>query len=210
MPELVAIIANMHDELSLCICLPIQCLVYFQVEADKKLFGQNCIPVISLQPGMIATASNQNYYLKVVNNAPVINIGIKFIPLRTPGGELIPGSGLFVQIKKTAGATEPETSRNAAEDTLSKSQVRRISRQEAIDTERGTIRDITKVAVKYGERNEENDESDEREEKFDGEDPTASYKRRFTSPATLESSPGNVNSRSKLIVVAEVHENTAL
>jgi hypothetical protein len=214
MPELVAI-ASMHDELSLCICLPIQCLVYFQVEADKKLFGQNCIPVISLQPGTIVTLLLK--LTKTVGNATVVNIGIKFIPLRTPGGELIPGSGLFVQIKKTAGATEPETSsRNAAdlEDTLSKSQGRRISRQQAIDTERGTIRDITKVAVKYGERNEENDESDEREEKFDSEDPTASYKRRFTSPASLESSPGDpfkeYDSRSKLIVVAEVHENTAL
>ena len=28
--------------------------------------------------------------------------GIKFIPLRTPGGELILESGLFVQIKKTS------------------------------------------------------------------------------------------------------------
>ena len=157
-------------------------------------------------------------------------IGIKFIPLRTPGGELIPGSGLFVQIKKTAAATttgaqaeQPEASnRKAAEDVLSKSQDRRISRQEAIDTERGTIRDATKVAVKYGaERNEAwNDNADEslsgeREETFDSEDPTASYKRRFTSPAALESSPaGNpfkeYDSSSKLIVVAEVHENAAL
>ena len=37
--------------------LCVQCLVYFRVEADKKLFGQNCIPVISLKPG-----SYYNYY----------------------------------------------------------------------------------------------------------------------------------------------------
>ena len=93
------------------------------------------------------------------------------------------------------------------EDVPSKSQVRRISRQEAIDIEHGTIRDVVKVA---GERNEEDDktESGKREE------PTASYKRRFTSPASLESSPGDpfkeYDASSKLTVVAEVHENTAL
>ena len=36
---------------------------------------------------------NTNYLLSLFP-------GIKFIPLRTPGGELIPESGLFVQIKK--------------------------------------------------------------------------------------------------------------
>ena len=39
----------------------------------------------------------------------VIDVGIKFIPLRTPGGELIPGSGLFVQIKKII-ISVPQTS----------------------------------------------------------------------------------------------------
>ena len=30
----------------------VQCLVYFRVEVDgRKLYGQNCIPLISLQPG---------------------------------------------------------------------------------------------------------------------------------------------------------------
>ena len=133
-----------------------------------------------------------------------------------------------MKIKKTAAATttgaQTEQSeandRKAAEDALSKSQGRRISRQEAIDIERGTIRDTTKIAVKYGaERkeagNDNADESDEREGKFDSEDPTASYKRRFTSPAVLESSPADnpfkeYDSSSKLVVVAEVHENTAL
>ena len=155
---------------------------------------------------------------------PLLNniIGIKFIPLRTPGGELIPGSGLFVKIKKTAAATttgarteqSEVNDRKAAEDALSESQGRRISRQEAFDIERGTIRDTTKVAMKYGAERKEawNDNADEREEKFDSEDPTASYKRRFTSPAVLESSPADnpfkeYDSSSKLVVVAEVHEN---
>ena len=36
------------------------------------------------------------FFFKSLSSFP----GIKFIPLRTPGGELIPESGLFVQIKK--------------------------------------------------------------------------------------------------------------
>ena len=122
-----------------------------------------------------------------------------------------------MQIKKTAvataGSTDPEASgRKAAEDVPSKSQVRRISRQEAIDIERGTIRGVSKVVVK------QNEDGDKAESggvggKFDNEDPTASYKRRFTSPASLESSPGDPfkeYDNSKLTVVAEVHENIAL
>ena len=50
--------------------------------------------------------------------------GIKFIPLRTPGGELIPGSGLFVQIKKTAVAT------NTADMSGGRG---KMNRQDAID-----------------------------------------------------------------------------
>ena len=146
-----------------------------------------------------------------------MTVGIKFIPLRTPGGELIPGSGLFVKIKKAAaatGSTESEASdREAAAEVPSKPHMRQIRRQEAF--EHGTIRDVVKVGVKHGERNEEDDkaERDDNEDKFDSEDPTASYKRRFTSPASLESSPGDPFKEydsSKLTVMAEVHENTAL
>lgn len=54
-----------------------QCLVYFRVENEgHKIYGQNCFPLVSLKPG------------------------IKFVPLRTNGGELIPESGLFVRVKK--------------------------------------------------------------------------------------------------------------
>ena len=193
-----------------------QCLVYFRVEADKKLFGQNCIPVISLQSGKIQLpVSVTKLAMKLavlLLNFPVINVGIKFIPLRTPGGELIPGSGLFVQIKKTVaftGSTEPEASNREAVEVSSKPQVRRISRQEAIDNEHGTIRNASK------KQNEDDDkvESSGVGGKFDNEDPTASYKRRFTSPASLESNPGDPFKEydsSKLTVVAEVHENIVL
>ena len=34
---------------------------------------------------------------------PPSNAGLKYIPLRTPGGELIHQSGLFVRIRKEAG-----------------------------------------------------------------------------------------------------------
>ena len=54
--------------------------MYFRVENEgHKVYGQNCFPLISLIPG------------------------IKFIPLRTNGGEIIPESGLFVRIKKVEG-----------------------------------------------------------------------------------------------------------
>ena len=61
----------------------VQCLVYFRVENEgRKVYGQNCFPVISLLPG------------------------IKFVPLRTNSGEIIPESGLFVRIKKYEGQKE--------------------------------------------------------------------------------------------------------
>ena len=52
-------------------------------------------------------------------------VGIKFIALRTPGGELIPGSGLFVQIKKTAAEMSGRRGQ--------------INRQEAVDLKDGTV-----------------------------------------------------------------------
>ena len=71
-------------------------MVYFKVELEgKKLYGQNCFPVISLVPG------------------------IKFVPLRTNGGGHIPESGLFVRIKKKLGVEEREdrsTSPSNSED----------------------------------------------------------------------------------------------
>ncbi|XP_064406324.1 1-phosphatidylinositol 4,5-bisphosphate phosphodiesterase delta-1-like [Halichondria panicea] len=72
--------------LSKNIIMPELCLVYFRVEGDKKLLGQNCICLVSLQPG------------------------VKFIPMRTSGGELIPEAGLFVKIKKTEQSSQFSTS----------------------------------------------------------------------------------------------------
>ena len=57
-----------------------------------------------------------------------MTIGIKFIPLRTPGGELIPGSGLFVKIKKTAATTST---------TEMSGRRGKISRQDALDHNNG-------------------------------------------------------------------------
>ena len=58
-------------------------------------------------------------------------LGIKFIPLRTPGGELIPGSGLFVKIKKAAAAVESES------DMSGRSLRGKMSRQNALDHQDG-------------------------------------------------------------------------
>ena len=172
---------------------------YVQNNADVRRSG-----VCVLDRALVMPMHN-NTAVELAMKFRTLSVGTKFIPLRTPGGELVPGSGLFVQIKKTAtpGSTELEA-RNieAVESVPSKSQVRRISRQEAIDIERGTIRDVAKV------------EEGNKAESGEREEPTASYERRFTSPASLESSPGDpfkeYDASSKLTVVVEVHENTAL
>eukprot|EP00731_Ephydatia_muelleri_P028389 Em0020g33a len=64
------------------ILMPELCLVYFRVDVmfkslgNPQLYAQNCIALVNLQPGL------------------------RYIPLRTPGGELISQSGLFVRIHK--------------------------------------------------------------------------------------------------------------
>ena len=55
----------------------------------KKIYGQNCFPVSSLLPGL------------------------KFIPMRTNGGELIPESGVFMRIKKSEGVSGSESTKFA-------------------------------------------------------------------------------------------------
>lgn len=64
------------------ILMPELCLIYFRVDvtlsalgSTAQIFGQNCITLPSLQPGL------------------------KYIQLRKSSGELIPESGLFVKIK---------------------------------------------------------------------------------------------------------------
>ena len=61
--------------------------------------------------------------------------GIKFIPLRTPGGEIIPGSGLFVKIKKTE-VKESAAEDEAGESKTAKESTRRLiqlGKQETVD-----------------------------------------------------------------------------
>lgn len=65
------------------------------MDSDKKLLGQNCISLVSLQPGELPAA------LVLLMCTCVTYVGIKFVPLRTSGGELIPEAGLFVRIRKT-------------------------------------------------------------------------------------------------------------
>jgi hypothetical protein len=82
------------------ILMPELCLVYFRVEVTRgarasrktSVYGQNCIPLISLLPG------------------------IKYVPLRTPGGELIPESGLFLRIKKEDSRRTDPLRRKAGQD----------------------------------------------------------------------------------------------
>ena len=121
----------------------LQCLVYFLVEADRKMVGQNCIPLVSLQKGTEFYSFGHAVDLPLLDTLVVLNIrsnnidnaGIKFIPLRTPGGELIPGSGLFVKIKKKE-IKESATEGEAGEDEIAQEPARRLGKlgkQETID-----------------------------------------------------------------------------
>ena len=42
--------------------------------------------------------------------------GMKFIPLRTPGGELIPGSGLFIKVMKVLARSTVKQAGNSVAD----------------------------------------------------------------------------------------------
>ena len=66
-----------------------QSSVYSQVYAQSYTSSATCI-------------ANQSGILSLFLPIHSFYSGIKFIPLRTPGGELILESGLFVQIKKTS------------------------------------------------------------------------------------------------------------
>ncbi len=81
--------------------------MYFRVESDKKLLGQNCISLVSLHSG-IPPPTHTSYYHDHSHSPPQTHTytGIKFVPLRTSGGELIPEAGLFVRIKKTEGSAQ--------------------------------------------------------------------------------------------------------
>lgn len=139
--------------------------------------------------------------------------GIKFIPLRTPGGDFIPGSGLFVRIKKTAAATKREATER--ETTKAVPATHRVSRQDAVDIgSRATVRDAA-AKVNVTEDGEDDEKGGYEDESFGSEDKTVSYKRRFSSPTSLEGSGDpfkdyHDSSNSKLAAAAEVHETLAL
>ena len=128
-----------------------------------------------------------------------MTIGIKFIPLRTPGGELIPGSGLFVQIKKTATATIPEMSGRRVKN------VCHISRQEAIDLEDGDDHTILKdqereISYSGGRRNEK-----ERDQK--GQQLNSQAEGSFTMMSAADSSFIS-NPQRTVVACAEVYSDT--
>ena len=130
--------------------------------------------------------------------------GLKFIPLRTPGGELIPGSGLFVKIKKATAATTEETPRESGEAKETPPlHMRKISRQDTIDLD-GEDAEETKDDTLEDEREEES-------ETEGGEDDSESRPdilRRFSSPASIECTTGLFfQDGSELTTIAEVYED---
>ena len=121
-----------------------------------------------------------------------IDVGIKFIPLRTPGGELIPGSGLFVQIKKIV-ISVPKTS---------DSNVQKITQDQQIGGEEIAVVDIE----------EENYCGDEDTTLTDGfESETAHYCERITKREEQLRPTGHRCSHFKesvqLNVIAEVNDD---
>ena len=97
--------------------------------------------------------------------------------MRTPGGELIPGSGLFVRIKKST-ATSSDFS----------------------------LEDGTTDAAKIDEESKENNEvesGDDEEVKVDDKGQKVSQIRRFSSPARFECQT-DVSTGTQLTVIAEM------
>ncbi len=132
--------------------------MYFKVELDgrRRFFGQNCFPVVSLNPG------------------------IKFVPMRTGGGELIPESGLFVRIKKTTSSPDRTTSPISGGVELSQ---QLLSHNPATSLPIGASYFRSKFASSHNEDYIEEDD-EENEELVSGNFP--SPKRRVTSPAVLQ------------------------
>lgn len=121
--------------------------------------------------------------------------GIKFIPLRTPGGEHIPGSGLFVKIKKNISTNVKDECGNLTKKTL------KTPRQEALDNDTtSAFRDETVASL-------EESNSNLQEVNSPDVSPLAASNRRFTSPAILEDCNKPLDAASKLTVIAQVHKN---
>ena len=133
----------------------------------------------------------------------VIDIGIKFIPLRTPGGELIPGSGLFVQIKKTTESSAPKVSDREVRET---SQHQQIGGQEieivAADIENRSIDDDTLLTEESFES-----ESSYCERRVNFKEDGSSRRRCSSSPSSLKYTDGHFRGSMQLKVIAEVNED---
>ena len=132
-----------------------------------------------------------------------MHTGIKFIPLRTPGGELIPGSGLFVRIKKAATAVAP--TKTVGESTSGEVQeaprIRRISRPkkqlsfnlddgifEEIEEEEGRseLNDGIDEVPYFSESDEDNDTNTASADDTIDNRAVPRLLRRFSSPALLD------------------------
>ena len=138
--------------------------MYFKVELDgKKLFGQNCFPILSITPG------------------------IKFVPLRSNGGELIPESGLFVRIKKAEG----EGNRTMSPISGGVDTSKQLS---AIDTTQSLPMNAKFFRSKFASAHDEDMGFDEEDETVTELPPTTASKRRVTSPAILLSKRNGVSS----------------
>ena len=58
--------------------------------------------------------------------------GMKFIPLRTPGGELIPGSGLFVKVMKVLARSTVKQAENSVADYEKETPSHKLNRETPI------------------------------------------------------------------------------
>lgn len=134
-----------------------------------------------------------------------MHAGIKFIPLRTPGGELIPGSGLFVKIKKEVSRVTIGN-KNSGHDLNARQEITKrhlISRQVGFDFEDGAG-NATEVDEE-GDINEKEDfEVNRSPGKLEGRD---SIQRHFSSPALLEHPGVLFNKNNNLTISVEVHED---
>lgn len=122
-------------------------------------------------------------------------VGIKFIPLRTPGGEIIPGSGLFVKIKKTVAA-EP----SAREDT------KKTSLDEQVGDEEIAVADIEHRSY-YTDEDTILSCEDSFESETKREEQLRPTRRRYSTPASLMYTSGHSKGCMHLNIIAEVNED---
>ena len=131
--------------------------------------------------------------------------GIKFIPLRTPGGELIPGSGLFVQIKKTVVSVPDRSDKDVQETVLA---------QQIGSEEIAVMADIEDKSSVYCSDEDTILPEDSFESKTAAdyycerrEQQLTPARRRFSTPAALTyTTNGHFKGSMQLNVIAEVND----